>query len=259
MSIVDPIIAPDTNGIHLEPGIYRNMPDEEYRRVQAVSKSDLDKWCDPARDIDPRNALMGTVFHAAILEPRVLKEKLVVCESRRGSNAWKAAEEAGPDKWVVTTGEYDTLKGTIASVREHPQAGPVRKLAAEKSGDTELVLVWRDEASGVLCKCKMDQATSRTQIDWKTTGMYDSEKSPIAIATYGYDAQAAHYSAGYLATVGEVKPFVFIFASKRKDKGHPVWIHPATETEMLRGQRTMKQLLALFARYNPDHPAVLPI
>ena len=259
MIATQPIIAPDTNAIHLEPGIYRNMPDEDYRRVCAVSKSDLDKWADPSREIDPRNALMGTVFHAAILEPDIAREKvLVFSDTRRGTKAWDAFLAENPDKWVLTPGEFDTIKGTVAAVREHPQASKARQHAVERPDDTELVLVWRDEDSGLLCKCKIDDVTDKVVIDWKTTGMYDSEKSCEAIATYGYDAQGAHYSAGYFALYGEAKPFAFIFASKRKDKGHPVWVHRASESEMLSGQRTMKQLLSLYARYNPEHPSLLP-
>ena len=249
---------PVADVIHLDPGIYRDMPDADYRRVCAISKSDLDKWADPTRDINPRNALMGTVFHAAILEPDIAREKvLVFSETRRGTKAWDACVDENPDKWIITPGEFDTIKGTVEAVKGHPEASRVRQHAIDNPTGTELVLVWRDESSGVLCKCKVDDVTPKAMIDWKTTGMYDSEKSSEAIATYGYDAQEAHYSAGHLACFGEVKPFAFIFASKRKDKGHPVWVHRATEAEMLSGQRTMKQLLALFARYNPDHPAVL--
>lgn len=251
------IIAPD-NTIHLEPGIYRNMPDDEYRRVCAVSKSDLDKWADPDREIDPRNALMGTVFHAAILEPDIARDRVMVCEHRRNSKAWLEVVDANPAKWVLTTGEFDAIKGTVASVREHPQASKARQHALDHPDNTEMVLVWRDEDSGLLCKCKIDDVTEKVVIDWKTTGMYDAEKSSEAIATYGYDAQGAHYSAGYFALFGEAKPFAFIFASKRKDKGHPVWVHKASEAEMLSGQRSMKQLLSLFARYNPEHPSLLP-
>ena len=251
---------PVADVIHLDPGIYRDMPDADYRRVCAISKSDLDKWADPTRDINPRNALMGTVFHAAILEPDIAREKvLVFSETRRGTKAWDACEAENPGKWVITPGEFDTIKGTVASVKAHPQASRVRQHAIDNPTGTELVLVWRDESSGVLCKCKIDDATPKVVVDWKTTGMYDASKSSEAIATYGYDGQGAHYSNGYFASFNEVKPFVFIFASKRKDKGHPVWVHHASEAEMLSGQRSIKQLLALFARYNPDHPAVLPI
>ena len=239
-------------GIKLDyrPGVYRQVPDERYRRIKAISKSDLDKWAG-GDSPDPRVALVGHVFHAAILEPEIARERVVVCPHRRNSKAWAEfeAEHHKDGGWVLTKGEFEQVKGCVDGVKGHSLIADVRKAAMADRDKTEIVVVWEDEKTGLLCKAKIDQETSKCIIDWKSTGMFDSDGSPLAMARYGYGAQAAHYSAGWLAATGIELPMRFIFASKRADKGNPCWVYTPTEAELAAGRRSLDQLLHLYAKY----------
>jgi len=62
-------------------------------------------------------------------------------------------------------------------------------------------LVWKDEATGVLCKGRIDRLTSVSDqpvvVDVKTTGKPASTHNfQQAVQAYGYHAQAAHYLLG---------------------------------------------------------------
>lgn len=234
------------------PGIYHDMDDDVYRAIPAVSKSDLDKWA-LGREIDPRTALIGTAFHAAILEPEIAKGKIAVCEARRNSNAWKEFVEANPDKWVLTKKEYSTIVGMVGSVKEHPEVGKLREMGRANQKMTELVSIWQDEETGVMCKAKIDFASDNRIYDWKSTGS-DREGFAKSIGAFGYHVQAAHYMEAWAAH-HDALPFGFICCGKRADWQHPCWWFEIEEAWVLAGRQTRKQLLSLFARYNTDHPA----
>ncbi|MEM6260735.1 MAG: PD-(D/E)XK nuclease-like domain-containing protein [Planctomycetota bacterium] len=249
---------PYTDEIILSPGVYPNMPDAEYRRVQAVSKSDLDKWAGGS-DIDPRVALLGTVFHACILEPGVASERIVRADIDRRSKAkWDELCEANAGKWVLTKGEYADVSAwvdacmrdaVLSATRDHAHANPDR---------TELVVVWRDSETGLVCKAKIDQNATSVLVDWKTTSCSGPDDFALSAAKFGYGMQAVHYQRGFKAATGEEKAMAFACIGKRKDHGNPTWVYRPTAAEIASGERQLRQLIHLFCRYQPDHPALIP-
>ena len=237
----------------VEPGVYRQMPDAEYRAIDALSNSDLVAWAKGEQDkgIDPRNAIFGTAFHGIVLEPEVAKQKLVCLEPKQ-----KRASYDGPDDmWVLTNSEYAKLMGCYhtvsgnkaAGIEPHPQLGPLMKLARSSRGNCEVVVVWIDERSGIKCKAKIDQITDNAVYDWKTTNS-EPDSFSYSIGAFMYFVQAAHYLIGAKMCGVEVENFRFACVSKRKDKGHVGWIQEVSPDLMSAGIKTREILLGLYAK-----------
>jgi hypothetical protein len=253
-----PIEAPDTGRLTYEPGIYPGMEDATYRRIDAVSKSDLDRWTG-VPEPNARASIVGTIVHLAIPKPAEAASRVLVCPDRRNSNAWAECVEANPERWVITTGEKKDIDHVMRAVKEHPKTGPLVEYARSNAHDTELVLVWRCPETDVLCKGMIDLRRDARLGDWKTSGQYDHEAAKVKVFDYGYDEQADHYSHGYEVLTGDRLPLDLIFISKRHDKGNPIWRHQFDDAQLASARRSRMRLLRLFKQYNPDHPAALPI
>lgn len=233
----------------VEPGIYRSMPDHEYRAIDALSNSDLMAWAkgDDADSIDQQVADLGSAFHAIIGEPEVAAQKIVRLEPKQ---RWKDHQQEG--MWVITYSKYETLHGCYKSFMDHPECGKVAEYARENRDKCEVVIVWVDERTGLLCKMKLDLHTDDWLYDHKTT-----QKGPDdfirAVASYGYDCQAAHYLAGAMSAGLRPKGMRFTCASKRKDWGYPCWITEISDEKniewLIAGQKQRERLMGLYAKF----------
>lgn len=235
--------------IKIEPGIYRNVPDAEYRQMDALSNSDLVAWVKP-RDIDPKTAEFGSAFHAAVLEPEVAREKIVALEPRQKRSDYGVTD----DKWVMTNSDYRKLVGMVDAVKQHPTLGKLLEMARAQREQCEVVAVWRDPEFDVLCKAKLDFHTDDWLYDWKTTGS-DPDSFAQSVGAFAYHLQAAHYLAGARACGLEVKGFRFACACKRPDKGHVCWLYELEESWMVAGLQERRRLMTLYTRYaNQEQP-----
>lgn len=234
----------------MKPGIYPNMPDAEYRAIKALSNSDLVKWAEGGdSSIDPKVAALGSAFHAAILEPDVAREKIIPLEPKQ---QWKSHPLAGSDEaWVLTRSNYDMLVRMVESVKQHPELSQLREMAIANRDRCEVVLVWDDPDTGILCKAKVDQYTDRAIYDWKSTNS-DPDSFGDSIGKYMYHMQAAHYLAGAAACGLPSEVFRFVCASKRADKGHVCWLQDISTPMLTAGQRTFNMLKTLYAQYGQE-------
>ena len=231
----------------VEPGIYRSMPDHEYRAIDALSNSDLMAWAKGGDSgIDPRNAIFGTAFHAIVLEPEVARAKLVCLEPKQKRSSYDGPE----DNLVLTNSDYKKLMGCYQSVQEHDKLSKLMELARADRDKCEVVAVWQDE-TGLMCKAKIDQHTDSHLYDWKTTNS-DPDSFGRSIGAFMYHVQAAHYMIGAKHCGIEVESFRFACASKRADKGHVCWLQEIDPDLMLAGIRTRSLFLNLYARYGQE-------
>lgn len=102
----------------------------------------------------------------------------------------------------------------VVSVRSH--AGAERLLA---SGLAEMSGFWIDRETGIECKCRPDFLSMAGEtvtgiVDVKTCCDASADGFARAIATLGYDVQAAFYQDGLKAVTGRTIPFYFIAVEK---------------------------------------------
>jgi hypothetical protein len=242
-----------------EPGVYPNTPPAEYHAWEAASNSRLSRlmrspahlraYLDQPQE-DTASLAIGRATHAAILEPDVFSSEYVRGpEGDRRTKAVKEEWEAMVDQYgdrVLKPHDYDACLGMRDAVHATSRArgmlvGP---------GDIELSVAWKDGASGVLCKGRLDRHSPGLPggaiVDLKTT----RDASPLtferSIFSYGYHRQAAMYLAGAKALGIAAKHYVIIAVESSAPFG--VSVYRLTEGAVGGGADQVSKLLALYAR-----------
>lgn len=205
-----------------------SMPADQYHAHSAVGHSGLVRIIrSPAHyreyvtnPPEPTPAMQfGTAFHAALLEPGIFGETFVVApkfdrrtkDGKAEAEAWEA-ENAG--KTALTAEQMAAIEQMVASVKQH--AGASMLLGC---GLAEMSAFWIDQETGIECKCRPDFLAMAGEtitgiVDVKTCCDASADGFARAIATLGYDVQAAFYQDGLKALTGRTIPFYFIVVEK---------------------------------------------
>ena len=158
--------------------------------------------------------------HAAHKEVLGVGECLVWVDAKDWRTKAAQEEEAvarAAGKVPLLLKDKPRVEAMAAALREDPYAAA---LFAPGTGVPEATIVWRDEASGVMCRARFDWLphveTGWKLIvpDYKTTRDAHPAACQKSIASYGYHQQADWYLSGLkaLGLAGEFDPsFVFVF------------------------------------------------
>lgn len=227
-----------TSLLDLAPGLYSNVPAEDYhQRVPGVvSKTALDlinrslahykAWVDGAEREATPPLLFGSALHMALLEPeRFLRSYVVMPDF--GDCRFKE-NKARRDSWRLEVGwhenpslsrvkvleqkDADAIRGIYESVNRHPLAGRMIR-----EGVSEATLVWEDEETGLRCKARMDYYAEKLGAcyDLKSTEDARPEAFARSMASYRYHVQDAFYREGLRAVGRPCEHFVFIAVEKQ--------------------------------------------
>lgn len=205
----------------MNPGIYPGMPMGAYLAIPAVNASALKlarrsmlhvKAALDGREREPSDEMaFGTLVHAMVLEPDTVQGRYTVdpgpaafltkagkvSDNYRSTAAYEAwaAGQAGE---IVSGDDLERAKACAAAVAADALA--VEMLA----GQHEVVIVWEDPATGVLCKGRVDALGERYLGDLKTTrdAGYAFEKQ---IASLDYVLSMAFYRRGHTVLTGEYR------------------------------------------------------
>jgi exodeoxyribonuclease VIII len=188
---------------------------------------------------------LGTAVHFAALEPDKFESDLIRGPDDRRGNKWKDAleEAAAYGKLVLTSGDYDKAGRMGDSLRKLPI---VRQLS-EAQILREPSAFWRDEETGLECRCRPDIYCPAFEImaDLKTTG----DASPFIwskrAADMGYHAQEAWYTDGWQLAGGDrVEGFVFIVVET--DYPHLAAAYELTPEAVHEGRLAMRKALLTY-------------
>lgn len=168
----------------------------------------------------PTKAMItGTLSHIFVLEPerlktdvRLIPDSVLAKNGARSTNAYRdfAAENAG--KLLVKADELQLAQAIVRSVRSDEM---VKKFGLLDGGHVEQSLVWQDEETGLMCKCRPDYSCPRVIVDLKTTTDTRPEAFSRTAAKMGYHFQDAFYRMGRKAVAGKAGGFVFIVVSTK--------------------------------------------
>lgn len=249
-----------------------SMPADQYHAHPAVGHSGLARIIrSPAHyqeymsnPPEPTLAMvLGTAFHAALLEPERFSQSFVLApkldrrtkEGRAAAEAW-VAENAG--KTPLTAEQMETIQQMVASVRNH--AGAASLLA---NGMAEMSGFWSDHETGIECKCRPDFLAMAGEtvtgiVDVKTCCDASADGFARAIATLGYDVQAAFYQDGLKALTGRTVTFYFI--AVEKEAPYAVAAYKASDEVIEIGRAKYRAALQLlrWCRENDRWPAYQP-
>jgi len=185
----------------------------------------------------------GSAVHSFILEPERFSKEVAVAEkfdrrTKEGKEAAAKFEAENQGKSLITSEELATLTLIRAAVHSHHGAD---KLLSH--GDAELSVFWNDPATGIACKCRPDWFNGDVITDLKSCVDASAAGFSRAIATLGYDVQAAFYVDGVKAATGMELPFIFIAAEK--EPPHAVAVYRADPEVIEVGRRKYRAALHL--------------
>ncbi len=190
----------------MDPGVYRNIAEADYHALPYVSASRLSRLAessmlhvayDSVQPSEPTpQMVLGTAIHAAILEPERFEATYI--ESPYSDFRSKDAREWRDEKTqkghrILSSDSMATVMLAAQRVWEHPSAS--RLLAART--DTELTIIWDDEATALRCKARIDAVASlgdrSVLVDIKTTRSAQAVQFAKSIVNLGYHIQLAWY------------------------------------------------------------------
>lgn len=250
------------------PGIYNDIPFEEYLAWDAVSNSSLMRaersmhHFRHGRGWDEATPAMrlGSLIHCGKLEPLRIVERYVVMPpfektvrrpdggeytNPRGSAAYKAEvadfERQNAGRNIVLQAEYDRLLGAVTALHNNDAA----RRALEGDGPTEVSMVWIDPDTGVRCKARIDKLNLSLGLiaDLKSTD--DASAFEWHMKKRRYHRQAAMYQDGAAVVLGTKLPFWFVVVETTDP--YMVRAAPVSGTALLQGRLNYKSLLQQIA------------
>lgn len=245
----------------MKPGIYSQIPNDEYHAGPGISKSGLDliarsplhywqRYLNPDREpVEPTPAMaLGTAIHTAILEPDTFADVYAIApkvdrRTKDGKASWEAfqTECATLRKTPISADDYETCGAISRRLHGHPAASVLFG-----SGVPEQSVFWTDAETGVLCKCRPDWLHGGAIVDVKSTEDAGRDAFARSVVRYGYHVQAAWYLDGWRAATGETLG-AFIFAAFEKDAPHAVAFYNADMDMIEVGRQEYRRRLRIYA------------
>lgn len=229
------------------------MEDDEYRRADGISKSDLNKWI-TGEGPKGRHLLIGSVLDSWITRSKEYMAQHY-CTAPEDYDLRTTAGKINLQEFEESQGGKKALRpkerALVVRLYNALMANSDARAIIEAQGRNQLACFAKLEGFNSLSKCLIDFERRMPLIDLKTTGYADEQEFKQAIVDYGYTAQAAYYTDIYAALTGEYRSFYFLCVSKRDD--HKVWLTQATPGQMAHGRRWYQDVLTLYERYGENN------
>lgn len=254
----------------MNPGVYPGMPREKYEQIDAVNYSTL-KHLDKSpghmlqeklNPPEPSEALdVGTATHIAILEPDRFEQEYVVPpkvdrRTKDGKAEWAAFLEEHAHQQHIDAANYDA----VVAMRDAVYRNPTARAVLQGRGANELVAVWEDTETGLLCKGAMDRVTNvdatNIVVDVKTlAGLAKPRVFEREIARRQYHVQAGMYTGGLeelgFGRIGEhvdgAVPLEYWFIVVEKSPPHASRVMKLATEAIQLGRDRLREYLKLYA------------
>lgn len=213
----------------IEPGLIRNLPNDDYHAdtqwlSSTVLKRALPEQYDEGAMSQP--ALdFGTLVHSVVLEPDNLGHYLTADAEKIGvkadgtpaqnptmTSAWKrfVSEAEAGGKIIVAQSDWDRAHAMRDALKRHPEAAAL----LFEAGESE-VSAFAADAEGIQHKARFDRIVPGAVVDLKTTGAKPGADSLTkTVLNFLYDLSAAHYlEVADLLDLG-ADTFTWVFVTK---------------------------------------------
>lgn len=191
---------------------------------------------------------LGHAVHTLVLGSG--PEPVEVSGTGANPEAWQKADDKARVAQVRAEGkvplrpaDYAAAVLMATAVRHHPIAAKL--LGGSTPGAPERTLIWRDQASGVLCRAKADWLRPDGIVDLKTTADASPDALSKAVHGYGYAVQAAFYLRGVRALDLATAPF-FVFVAVEKAPPYLVHVTQLGPQALAWGERQVTRALEVF-------------
>ena len=238
-----------------KPGIYKKMPFAEYCEIPAINNSILARLISKSplhakamldgQRIETPALSFGRAVHTAILEPDLFPEQYAFApkmdrRTKIGKAAWVTFQSDNEDKEILSDSDYETITQMAYSVcNSHAQDYLT-------GGEAEVTIVWKDEATDLLCKMRCDYVhwNNNIIVDLKTTQDASPSGFSRSMFTYRYHQQVAFYMAGYKAQTGCSCLFTFIPVEKASP--YALAVYEAGDLTIEAGENAYKSALLTY-------------
>lgn len=229
----------------MAPGIYPDIPAEDYhqRELGVVSAGVLRKlteqtpahyrfWVSEGDEGDTPAKVFGRAYHDRVLLPELFAKRYVGEPSdapqrptdamRNAKNPnessiervafWNDWDARNAGKIVMPAKGFALIETMHAALMSDPE---IAELFGE--GDSEVTLLWNDEATGLCCKARADRwiKHARKMVDLKTTEDASKRGFGRSVVKYGYDITHAHYSEGARACGEPIEQYLIVAQEKK--------------------------------------------
>lgn len=232
------------------------MPFEQYQAIDAVNWSSLKHMrqsplhyrharATPRTDMDAFRK--GRAIHTLVLEPeRWHKDYCVWDGGRRAGKKWDAFCAQLNGRTQLSMAEADAAHAAAQAVLSHPVAR--RHL---QHGAREQTIQWTDEATGLLCKARLDFVNGHL-VDLKSAADVDPLRFAASCVRLGYTGQYAHYEAGLKSLGYELhQPAMIVVESGAP---HEVLVYDVNNAFLEHGRLLRRKLLDRLAEcIEADH------
>lgn len=228
----------------------QKITNSQYHELAAVSSSGLVRLISktPAHyraylkeKREPTPAMeFGTAFHSAALEPELFTNEYIVKPdglsfATKEGKEWKLLNA---QKKIISIEDHKKILGMIDSLMKLPISEAIA------NGECESSYLWKDEKTGILCKCRPDCIYDDLVIDIKTTEDASLKGFQQSIAKYYYYIQAAFYLEG-LANCLENPPRRFIHIAVEKTAPYGIGVFELDFDALQRGKKEIRGALEL--------------
>jgi len=211
--------------------------------------------------------IIGEAFHLRTLQQNVYVKDVIISDfkTRKGKGFAELCEENRTN--IVLTETEDFAINEMALSVTYP--GRLNLHCAKniiEGAKVEQSYYWRDEETGILLKCRPDIVKDNILCDLKSARKGGAEPSAFskAIATYGYDIQAAWYLDGANAIEdGRFDEFLFIVVEK--EPPYLCAVYFLGQDSITIGREKYRRALKRFVNYDPEKdcktysPNIMPI
>lgn len=240
-----------------EPGIYYDVPEEEYHAGPEVSQSALKMLDEPGGaaklhyglKAETQSQRFGTLIHGLILRPEEAAKKYVPTRARRGSKEWEATERVALGQTVISQAEFDEARYIRDSIeRWSPLAKEL--LSPRLELQTEVSFYSRDEPTGLMCRGRVDMVCTDYQVlgDIKSTVSAAPEDFSRDVLKWGYQIQDAFYRDGWAKEAGW-EPTTFVFIVVEKTRPYLAATYDLNPSRLEDGREKYRRLLDSYAEY----------
>ncbi|MEY4403301.1 MAG: hypothetical protein RIR91_1336 [Verrucomicrobiota bacterium] len=238
----------------MKPGIYNNLPADQYHADQAYSFSaikqamrspaHLKAWLTAPPEQTPAMRL-GTLTHLAVLQPDLFGSTTAVApivdrRTKEGKSIWEQFQGQNAGKEIITNDEREQLSAMRDSVRIHPAAS-----ALLGEGTAEVSVFNQCIETGLPLKARMDWVRENAIVDLKTTEDASPAGFAKSVANYRYDLQAAHYRRMLKLQGRGDLPFMLI--AVEKEAPFAVAVYRLDEGDLTLADMQMQQQLRAIA------------
>jgi len=250
----------DAASAELAPGVYE-LTDDEYFGPQLASTTlsstgarELLKPGGPARfrhkadngTVEVKREFdVGHAVHTIVLGRG--PDVILFPGTGKNPEAWQTnadkdavAALRAEGKVPLRPADYRMAHAMAGAVAVHPTASKLLR-----RGHAERTLIWRDPATGVLCRAKADWLRPDGIVDVKTAADASDEALSKAAHNHGYAIQAPFYLRGFRDRFPSVDPF-FAHISVEKEPPHLVHVSQLTERAIAWGDRQVSQALEIY-------------